>query len=249
MTRALAAKLILVVIAVLVGYLLYFTIRNAAPPLVPAVVEKKASSTMSISGFGFSIYEGASLRTRVQADLFRIVPRKFGIFRMRSINEAALVKARFEIYTDCNGGTLAEGRPKGKGYENGDAGVFSALGDEFNAQTRGGSGIQGVGNVTRLLMSGLELVFYRDKIPNLEARAKNGTMEFKKKEIRMHGAVLEHIPSGKKIAGDTIVWDDDARIFKIAGSYEATTRRGKAKGRGITVDLDFHVEKMALGGN
>jgi hypothetical protein len=238
MTRTFAAKLVLLLIAVVIIALLYLAFRNPAIPAVPAQVEKSGSSTMSISGFGFSIYEGAALRTRVQADLFRIVPRKFGIFRMKSINEAALTKARFEIYTDRN----EVGQDKKR-----DAGVFSALGDEFNTQTRGAPGMQGVGNVTRLVMDGMELAFCREGTPYLEARASSGVMDFKKKEIRMRGAILEHLPSQKKIAGKTIFWDDRARLFKIPGRYESITSRGRRKGRGVTVDLDFRVKKMSRG--
>jgi hypothetical protein len=107
--------------------------------------------------------------------------------------------------------------------------------------------MKGVGNITRAVMDGMELAFYRRKSPYIQVVAQKGEMDFKKKEIRMEQALLEHLPSKKKIAASTIIWDDEARVFKIPGKYQVQTPQGRASGRGITVDLDFRVEKLSLG--
>jgi len=153
---------------------------------------------------------------------------------VRSVNEAALSKARFEIHSDA----AESGKPTG--------GILKSLGGQFTSRAQGLAGMKGVGNITRVVMDGMEMTFFRRKSPHLQVRAQKGEMDFKKKEIRMEQALLEHLPSQKKIAASTIIWDDEARVFKIPGKYQAQTPQGRASGRGITVDLDFRVEKLSL---
>ncbi len=247
MNRSLLANLVLVCFICTSLALMIWIWAGAEIPVSHPVEKQKNTGSMGISGFGFSTYDGASLITRVQADLFRIVPRKFGIFRMKSVNEAMLVKARFEIYLGNATQSQSVGVAGEKQGQTDDPGVFSAFGDQVNSSAKALPGMQEVGNVTRLVMDGMELAFCREQSPYLEARARSGGMDFKKEKITMRDAVLEHFPSGKKIFSETIIWDDDARVFKIPGRYEAHTPKGRAKGRGITVDLDFHVDKIPVG--
>jgi hypothetical protein len=240
MTRSLLSKLILILIAGLVLALaarIYIQSQSDGQA-GPAVKEESVStSPMTIRGFGFSTYLDDRLSTRVSADLFRIRPRKFSIFKVRSLNEAALSKARFEIHSDA----AESGKPTG--------GILKSLGSQFTSRAQGLAGMKGVGNITRVVMDGMELAFFRRKSPHLQVRAQKGEMDFKKKEIRMEQALLEHFPSKKKIAASMIIWDDEARLFKIPGKYQAQTPQGRASGRGITVDLDFRVEKLSLAGS
>jgi hypothetical protein len=238
MTRSLFSKLILLFLAGLVLALAARIYIQSDGPIDPAVNESTVStSPMTIRGFGFSTYLDDRLSTRVSADLFRIRPRKFSIFKVRSLNEAALSKARFEIHSDA-----AE---NGKATE----GVLESLGSQFSSRAQGLAGMKGVGNISRVVMDGMEMTFFRQKSPHLQVRAQKGEMDFKKKEIRMEQALLEHLPSQKKIAAATIIWDDEARLFKIPGKYQAQTPQGRASGRGITVDLNFRVEKLSLAGS
>ena len=238
MTRSLLSKLILICLAGLILALAARIYMQSEGVSAPAVTEEKTStSPMTIRGFGFSTYLDDRLSTRVSADLFRIRPRKFSIFKVRSLNEAALSKARFEIHPDA----AENGKPT--------EGVLESLGSQFSSRAQGLAGMKGVGNITRVVMDGMEMAFFRRKYPHLQVRAQKGEMDFKKKEIRMEQALLEHLPSQKKIAASTIIWDDEARVFKIPGKYQAQTPKGRASGRGITVDLDFRVEKLPLARN
>jgi hypothetical protein len=241
MTRSLLARLILICLIVVV---LALTVRIATEhgkSNVPDLDDGSVSSSpMTIRGFGFSTYVDDRLSTRVSAGLFRIRPRKLGIFKVRSLNEVALSKARFEIHPDH-----PDGGGEGKSAES----VLGSIGSQFTSRTRELTGMKGVGNITRAVMDGMELAFFRQKSPRIQVRAQKGEMDFKKKEVRMEHALLEHLPSKKKIAASTIIWDDEARLFTIPGKYRAQTPGGQASGRGITVDLDFRVEKLPLVSN
>lgn len=232
MVRAKAAHLILILLLIVAAALAVSVFQGTSQPDLGGLSQDESSAgPMSIRGFDFATYEGDRLATRVQAGQFRVKPRKFGIFKLRSVNEVALSKARLEIH-----------RPPEQDGKN--VGVLSPLGEQLGSRAQGLLGGKGVGNITRAVMDGVELVFYGGGSPHLRVSAQAGEMDFRSKEIRMREAVLEHLPSQRKIASKVIVWDEREGLFRVPGAYQATTPKGRATGRGISVDLDFRVEKL-----
>jgi len=183
-----------------------------------------------MQGLTASTYTGDRLITKMKADEFKVNPRRFFIFNIKPFNEATLTNVRLDIhlYNDISS--------KADLFFN--EGVLPIMnGDRKSA-------VKGMGLVTRGVIKGLILKIYRAGNPLMVVKASRGYIDFKKKETKMQRVSIEDVLSGRLIKSSSVIWNDKEKVFNVPGEYIAMTPEGRAKGRGIKVDLDFDVSPL-----
>jgi hypothetical protein len=233
MPRSLIVKGILVSILLLsFGYIIW-SINQRDMSLLPSLKEETSPYLMAMEGLSYSAYDGDRLIAKIKADDFKINPRKFFVFNVKSLNEATLTNAKLEVhrYDDMPSEvdffsfaqdilSLKSGHDKGKGSR------------------------KGMGFITRGVIKGLTLEVYNADKLSMVVRARGADIDFKKKETRLAKASLEDVLSRKLIQGRAVIWDSREKVFRIPGAYTILTPTGMTRGEGITVDLDFVVSAI-----
>ena len=186
-----------------------------------------------ITDFSYQIYGPNGLVTRLQADTLAIVPRRFLVFNIRSINEVHVANVHLETY-------LYEEEAPDTEPVTAVTGLLEPIGigvgkrrsrDEF-------------GLITRSLVSGIVMKVFRKDSLAVVIRAEHAVIKSEGGKPRFLKASLEDAESTRRILADKIIWDEKDRVFMIPGHYVAHTPRGRASGRGIRIDLDFVVTSL-----
>ena len=248
----------LILVGALLMSVLGWASRWLAPGEGPAVeVPGENAAGVPLPGMtdiAFNLFgQGGNVRARVLADGYTIGPARFGIFSVTPVKEALLTNARVEVYLDSRQG------------DEGERSFTEALGlldDLFipsePQSSRGGGGVESAGRGTRSGTSGsgqrrsrplprlehLLVDVYRDQVLELRIRARDGYVDRGKGTVRLAKASIEHMQKQRRIASDAIFWDQRESRFKIPGRYVADTPQGRARGRGIAVNLDFEVSRI-----
>jgi len=179
-----------------------------------------------ITGINSTTYNKNRLLANLRADEFKVNPRRFLFFNIKPFNEFTLtnVRLRYHLYEDI---------PTQAGLFNFGESLLSLTKDKTNSNS--------MGLITRGVIKGLILEIYKKKQLSLVIKAQKAYIDINKKKINLIGTDIEDVLSKKYIKSKAVVWDDKDKIFKIPGNYIATTPKGKAKGKGIKIDLDFVV--------
>jgi len=160
--------------------------------------------------------------SRVQADAFKVSPRKFWAFNIRPFNEAVLINARVELYF----------------YKDTSPGTGASLGKLMIPENKDRKSFpKKMGLITRGVIKGLHLKIYQESKPAIIVRAGEAYIDFKKNEARLTGASLEHPVSKSRIETESIIWDNSENCFRIPGEYVLVTPKGMKWGKGIRVDI------------
>lgn len=167
----------------------------------------------------------------LQAERLFIRPRRFGVFNIKSVNEAVLHNARFEthLYDDNS-----DGQTPLFTYEQ--ASPFSTGGS--GGGRRGGSV---VGRVTRLIANGVHGEIFRADVKSMVLTSRYGVVEKKQHEAEFINATLQHVHTGRHISSRRMLWDGRKRVFVIPGRYTLTAAGGRQQGESVEVDLDFRI--------
>lgn len=186
-----------------------------------------------IGGFTYRRFSDSGLVLRLDAEALAVVPRRLLVFNIRSVNEVHIDKARIEarFYP-----VVAE-----------DPVLLPPVMDELSDREGDGNGRRGYrefGLISRTLVRGVHADLYRQDRLAVVLRAETGYVDHRRRNPRFTGVVLENAESTLRILSDRMTWDRKDRVFRIPGSYVAFTDKGKADGRGITVDLDFTVRPI-----
>ena len=171
-----------------------------------------------------------------KADEFRIHPRAIGVFLIQPIKEATLVNAFIEVYLSTEGNPTQE-------VDLFPSSFSSSLISSSDPEAKKLS-MSGIGVITRLVFKNLHLNIYKDEKLTITVAASEAFTNLKNKETVFKGVQIEHKPSRKVISTRSATWDAREKVFKIPGEYIAVTPKGRAKGYGIKVNLDFVVAKI-----
>lgn len=220
-----------------VSITLLLLVQKKTPPdtsnALIKVKEEYYREPLKIMGLKQRTYNNGKLTTLVEADEFKVRPRKHHflfnmspiinikpIFNIRPFNEAILKNAKFEVhlYPEISAET----------------GLF------FIGKNMVSSDLQGMGIVTRVLIEGLIMDIYKDDILSLVVEADKARIHIRKKEVKLINATIKDMSSQKHITSRLIIWNEKEKVFKIPGPYIAVTPKGKATGTGINLDLDFN---------
>jgi len=222
-------KAFLVFIATLsLGLILWGQRKETA---TPPVARKVSPYPVWIQGFTASTYQGDRLVTKIEADEFKINPRRFFIFNIKPFNEATLTNVRLDIH-------IYKGMSSKADLFSFSEGVLPLMnGDKKFAA-------KGMGLITRGVIKGLILKIYRADRPSMVVKASSGYIDFKKNETKMKGVSIEDVLSGRLIKSSSVIWDNKEMVFNVPGKYIAMTPEGRARGKKIRVDLDFAVSPL-----
>ncbi len=221
---------LILIIALSLGFILWgLSLRKETAP--PPVVRKTSPYPIWLQGFTASTYEGDRLITKIEADEFKVNPRRFFIFNIKPFNEATLTNVRLDVH-------LYKGMSSKTDLFSFSEGVLPLMngGKKF--------AVKGMGLITRGVIKGFILKIYRADRLSMVVKAGRGYIDFKKKETKMKGVSMEDVLSGRLIKSSSAIWDDKEKVFNIPGEYIAMTPKGQARGRGIKVDLDFVVSPL-----
>lgn len=231
MSRPLPVKTSLILVIALALGLIFWGLSQRKETATPPVVRKTSPYPIWIQGFTASTYKGNRLITKIEADEFKVNPRRFFVFNIKPLNEATLTNVRLEIHIYMGMSSKAD--------------LFS-FGEGVLPLMNGGKkfAVNGMGLITRGVIKGLILKIYRADSLSIVVKASRGYIDFKKKETKMQGVSLEDVVSGRLIKSSSVIWDDTEKAFKVPGEYIAMTPEGRARGRGIKVDLNFVVTPL-----
>lgn len=176
-------------------------------------------------------YENNRLAAKIEADEFKVNPRKFWIFNVKSLNEATFYNVRLAIYLDNETYSNAE--------------LFSFNKGLLSFSKKNKYELIKSGQITRgVIKKGLILKIYKVDILSLVVKAKEAYIDLNTQETRLVGASIEDLLSKKLIKSSSVIWDNKEKVFKIPGKYIAKTPKGVASGKGIKVNLDFVVNLL-----
>lgn len=182
---------------------------------------------MEIEGLKYSNYKDGRLQSRVQAGQLVVVPRKIGIFQIHSINEAVISRFRLEILN----------APLTSGAANHQSDLPLELSDGI----KGLAAIKGSGRITKVTISGMEIISLRDDKPVLRLIAQTGLFDARQKQLKLEKIVLQNPSIGLRISSEQALWNKKINAFEIPGPYELHTADGIQKGERIYVDMNFRL--------
>jgi hypothetical protein len=190
-----------------------------------------------IKGISAQELKGGKLVYSFKADEFKINPRAFGVFLIQPIKEATLVNAYMEVYLSVQGNSMQE-------VDLFPSSLLSSATSSSDPKAKRLS-MSGIGVITRLVFKKLHLNIYKGEELVITVAASEAFTNLKNKETVFKGVQIEHKTSRKFISTRSAKWDAREKVFKIPGEYMAVTPKGKAKGYGIKVNLDFNVKKIS----
>lgn len=172
-----------------------------------------------------------------KADEFKINPRAYGVFLIQPIKEATLTNAFIEVYLSAQDDSMQEVDlfPSSLATS-----AISAADTEEQKKLL----VRRIGFVTRLMVQKVRFSIYKDEKLTITFTADQALTDLKNGKTVLRGFQIEHKASRKIISARTAIWDAKENVFKIPSEYIAVTPKGKAKGYGIKVNLDFKIAKI-----
>lgn len=197
--------------------------------------EKKKTNTspppynppLLINGLSYKAYNNGILVSKMEAEEFKIRPRKFFIFNIKSVNEAILTNVKLNMYI--------------KNKELADIDLLNPI---FDGTTGKGTG---TGLITRAIIKGIDVNIFISDVLTHKLKATSADFMLKKKKIVFYNASLEHPPSSKLISAKKIIWDAQEKAFMVYNLDKASSPKEKAKGKGLKIDLDFNMKPIPEG--
>lgn len=201
--------------------------------LVPEQVLPNETS-MSAKSLSFSNYEDGRLTSRFQVDQMVVKPRKFGIFRVKSINEALLLNALFVFHQYSAAEEKVSDRPEGASKK-----------PDLTDGIQGLAELRGVGRLTRAVVDGMTLEFLHDKEMVLRAQMEKAFIDLQKNESRFEKSVFQLSRQKIILLGEEAFWDKKNKKFIIPGPYRILEGGDRKTGTGIAIDLAGNIFRRA----
>lgn len=196
------------------------------PSLSISQKEALSSNPVEIRDFGLQEFQSGSLDVRVRAEVFKIQSRKFGLFSIRPIREAALLHPQVELF-------LPEEGPLTKI----DLFPFFSTGQEGAQRRQDFPFPKEVGLITRVVMKDLDIRIHRKGGQPLSVTAGEAILDMLNKNIRMKEVVVEDEGAHRSIRGPVAVWLGNEKRFYFPRDYILKTGAGETRGKDIHFDL------------
>ena len=186
--------------------------RTAANKVLPDAALRGEGSR--ISGLRYKTYMDGTLIKMVEADEFSIVPRRFNVFRIKSLNEAVVTNARISIFvpeTDevDNKKTLSEDP------------LNSLLKELTNRESADGL-------ITKVTVKGIDISMYHSNVLTKHLKAASADLRAGGGQAIFYNAVLDGPTSRTRTIAKAMIWDQRTKKFIIHGG----TAGAKGKGFG-----------------
>lgn len=168
-----------------------------------ALIQANNKRSVQIKGLDVSNYNFSTFKSRIRINNLEIRPRKFSIFRIKSINELLLKDVHLEVHS----------KPE-KSKEEGSASSF------------GGQLFKSFNNLDQLIEFGAvqRIVFvnftYRTmiaetKLPKQTVTADQAIYDVKKKVMTMKNAKVELFSLHKRLTAPELIWDEKKQIWRV----------------------------------
>jgi len=222
-------SLLLAFLAGFVGFIVFVSGQKTASPDLPYKDELFRPYPIAVKGLSASTVDGNRLLTHLQADEFKVSPRKYFIFNVKPFNEVTFSNVTLETHVYSDMGEMAGGMSLISPNEK----IMSAQGakDTF----------EGIGIVTRGVIKDLVWKIYKADSLCLIVKAKKAHIDFKKKKTYLKNVTLKQMSPKRIIASKKVIWNGRDEVFEIPGDYLALTPEGKVSGKGIKLDVEFIV--------
>jgi len=232
--------LLFAIIAMIISVVLSVTLQDSDQQQLEQQDTIDNNQLNRIEGFSFADYIDGKLGSKIKADLLQVVPIKFFIFKLNKINEIRLTNATYEYYEEKSTWI------NNKMVANGDA--HTEIADPFK-KIIPKDGIKnilpGTGMIKRIVIDKFTLTRHVNTKPVIKVLSSQTIIDLGKHKTTFRNLTLVHPKTGKRIYTHDAHWDKKAKAFVIPGKYQVTSPRGKAKGEGIMVDLNFKVKKYS----
>ncbi len=178
-------------------------------------------------------YSGNFLVRRMHADEFRIEPRRFFVFNVKSINEIVIDHAKLSIY-------LSD-----KNIDRHVA-LFGFAGGLFSIKKKGGESEKifypaDFGLITRAVIKGIQIEIYRNKKPILSITARVGYINLKNKNVEFKDTVFRNTVNEKTVKSRLAVWNSKRQLFIVPRKYIIYRSEHIPDGRIIDIDLKGNI--------
>ncbi len=157
-----------------------------------------------ITGLRYKTCRNGRLVARIDAEEFKIRPRRFFVFQIKSLNEAIITNAKMDLF-------FRKEAPHGSlGQEGGDGPFGALLRDLTNKES-------GVGLVTKVTLKGIDISIYDSDVLTQRLRADSADLRSDTGQGIFYKATLEEPSIGKFTVAPKVVWDPHKKKFKAQG--------------------------------
>lgn len=221
--------ILIVFLVIAAGALGFLFVYQTAPDKKGAVISSRSADSpapggMSIKGLQYKVRSRGALVAETDIEDFKIAPKKLFVFRVKSVNEAVITKARIRLYPH----NIESDTPREKEAA-ADDDPLGALFKEFTDRK--------AGLITGVTVKEIDVGIYDSEVLTHRLSAARADFNAAKKLTTFYNATLEYPQLRKLIKADKMVWDAQAEMIRIPGSYTTSTRGGDSKGRGLQIDL------------
>lgn len=201
-----------------------------------SLVEKSGQRPLSISGMAYDTYRNEQLASSIKVENLQVRPRKIGIFRVKSLNEVALTKARFDLYQRPS---YAAGEPTAQEGQ--------SLTSGFSEGLNGLASLRGMGRITRATIDSMILNLHRAKGPYLQLRSRSAILDLKKQNFQFINARLLGRQGAFHLVTPLLKWDEQRKLFYVPGKYRLLTSDGQLRGSGAVIDSELNLRPLPGG--
>ena len=215
------------------AWLMYQDYSNASFAVPPAT---STNRPLAISGMSYSNFQDDRLTSRVKVEQLQIQSRKFGIFRVRAVNEVLLIKASFDLYQ-----SLAANSDDAESRQG--LSLTAGLAESMNGLTS----LHGMGRVTRAVIDSMDLQVFLTQAPYLQVSSRRAYLDIEKQTAKFEQARLVGRQGGFQLITPVLIWDEQRKLFHIPGDYRLLTAQGSQQGAAAVVDTDLNLRPLPGG--
>jgi hypothetical protein len=201
-------KLTLLVYSVcLFGWIGFQVIFNAVEDSPSQSIGTKARSQrpLHIEELDYTTYVMGKAVSNVKFQQLDVRPRKFGVFRIRSVNELYLKKLRLEVLT-------AEQTTSDKTSK-----VEASIGEVLTGSLNGLPQMRNLGRIQQVVVEGLEVLTLASEKRQLESvvRARQAVFDVRRKELTLKHANVEFFSLKRRLTASQLIWDEREKLWVI----------------------------------
>lgn len=189
---------------------------------------------LQISGLRYSDYDNDYLVSRLQFDNLQVRPRRFGPFKIQSVNEVLIRNAQIERLP----------APQKEQSINGERGSVS---EQLSGNLRRFLKSQKIGRVQRVVFDGFQYTRTDSHPEEIASKimARGAEYDFRQKKLTLIDATLEERTSMRHLSAGRVEWHESKQAWWISGAGELTKANQPRKTLN-NVWLDEHLEQIPV---
>ncbi len=190
---------------------------------------------MQISGLRYSNYYDDNLESRLEFDNFQVRPRRFGPFKIQSVNEIFIRNARIQ--------RLPVAQKEEKQEEEKDS-----ISNQLPASLKEFLKSQKIGRVQRVVFEGLQYTRIDSHAEGITSKimARHAEYDFRQKKLILTNAALNNYAVTRHLIAKEIEWNESKRAWWVSGA--ATLREENNPSKTLKkVWLNESLEQIELG--